>query len=55
MKACKKLITVVALLFFLLVLAACGKEKEEEKEKLDFTICDEKQIPQELKEILEEK
>lgn len=55
MKVCKKLITCFTLLFFLLVLVSCGEKEEEEKEKLDFTICDEKQIPDELKEILEEK
>ena len=38
-----------------LVFTSCGKETEEEKEKLDFTICDEKQLPEELKELLEEK
>ena len=55
MKVCKKLITCFTLLFFLLVLVSCGEKEEEEKEKLDFIICDEKQIPDELKEILEEK
>ena len=55
MKVCKKLITSFTLLFFLLVLVSCGTESEDEKEKLDFTICDEKQIPEELKAILEEK
>lgn len=51
----KKLITCFTLLFFLFGLVSCGKEEEGEKEKLNFTICDEKQIPDELKEILEEK
>ena len=55
MKVSKKLITSFTLLFFLLVFTSCGKETEEEKEKLDFTICDEKQLPEELKELLEEK
>ncbi|MBQ3513835.1 MAG: protease complex subunit PrcB family protein [Lachnospiraceae bacterium] len=55
MKVWKKLITCFTLLFFLFVLVSCDKEEEGEKEKLDFTICDEKQIPDELKEILEEK
>lgn len=55
MKVLKKLITGFTLLFFLLVFTSCGKETEEEKEKLDFTICDEKQLPEELKELLEEK
>ena len=55
MKVSKKLITGFTLLFFLLVFTSCGKETEEEKEKLDFTICDEKQLPEELKELLEEK
>ena len=55
MKVSKKLITGFTLLFFLLVFTSCGKESEEEKEKLDFTICDEKQLPEELKELLEEK
>lgn len=53
MKVCK-VITCFTLLFFLFFLVSCGK-KEGEKEKLDFTICDEKQIPDELKEIMEEK
>lgn len=55
MKVSKKLITGFTLLFFLLVFTSCGNETEEEKEKLDFTICDEKQLPEELKELLEEK
>lgn len=55
MKVSKKLITGFTLLFFLLVFTSCGKETEEEKEKLDFTICDEKQLPEELKELLEGK
>ena len=55
MKVSKKLITSFTLLFFLLVFTSCGKETEEDKEKLDFTICDEKQLPEELKELLEEK
>ena len=55
MKVSKKLIPSFTLLFFLLVFTSCGKETEEEKEKLDFTICDEKQLPEELKELLEEK
>ena len=55
MKVSKKLITGFTLLFFLLVFTSCGKETAEEKEKLDFTICDEKQLPEELKELLEGK
>ena len=42
-------------LFLCLLLVGCGFKKKGDKEKLEYTICDETKIPNELFDIIEEK
>ena len=42
-------------LFLCLLLVGCGFKKKGDKEKMEYTICDETKIPNELFDIIEEK
>ncbi len=42
-------------LFLCLMAVGCGFNKKGEKEKMEYTICDETKIPDELRDIIEEK
>ena len=44
-------------IFFTLsiIMTSCGGKEEKKKKDVDFTVCDESRIPDELKEIIDEK
>lgn len=50
-------IVVVSLVFLIAALSGCRLEKSEDKKikDLDYTICDESKLPDELKDIIKEK
>lgn len=51
----RKWIMAALLVMLLFSVSGCGKKEESKRKNIEFTVCDETRMPQELLEIIEEK